>query len=160
MTIRPATSDDDGSIWAILEPTFRAGETYPIPRDISRDDALAYWHTPGHAVFVAEDGEKIVGTYYLRANQRGGGSHVANCGYIVAPDVYGRGVARAMCAHSLDAARERGFRAMQFNFVVAANERAVKLWRSLGFNIVGILPGVFAHPTRGLVDAYVMMRIL
>src|SRR6187551_2754316 len=100
LTIRPAATADDGAIWAILEPTFRAGETYPIPRDIDRAEALAYWRTPGHAVFVAEDGGRVVGTYYLRANNRGGGAHVANCGYMTAAGATGRGVARAMCAHS------------------------------------------------------------
>jgi ribosomal protein S18 acetylase RimI-like enzyme len=158
--IRPAEPRDDDAIWAILEPTFRAGETYPIPREVSRAEALAYWRTPGHAVFVAEDGGKIVGTYYLRANNKGGGAHVANCGYMVAPGAMGRGVARAMCDHSLGIARERGFTAMQFNFVIASNERAVKLWQSMGFDIVGTLPGAFQHPARGLVDAYVMVRRL
>jgi len=154
--IRPATPADDSAIWAILEPTFRAGETYPIARDASRAEALSYWRSAGHAVFVAEDAGKIVGTYYLRANNKGGGAHVANCGYAVAPAASGRGVARAMCEHSLAQARERGFTAMQFNFVIATNERAVRLWRSCGFEIVGTLPGAFDHPTRGLVDAYVM----
>jgi ribosomal protein S18 acetylase RimI-like enzyme len=160
MLIRPAIPEDDDAIWAILEPTFRAGETYPIPRDISRADVLAYWRSPGHAVFVAEEHSQVVGTYYLRANNKGGGAHVANCGYIVAPKAMGHGVAREMCAHSLDEARARGFRAMQFNFVIASNERAVKLWQSCGFAIVGTLPQVFAHPRLGLVDAYVMHRAL
>ncbi len=158
--IRAAAPSDDDAIWAILEPTFRAGETYPIPRDISRADALAYWHTPGHSVFVAEDSGRVTGTYYLRANNRGGGAHVANCGYMVAPGAMGGGVARAMCAHSLNEARARGFTAMQFNFVIASNERAVKLWRACGFDIVGTLPGAFRHPRLGLVDAYVMFRAL
>lgn len=160
LTIRPATPADDGAIWAILEPTFRVGETYPIPRDISRKDAVAYWRTDGHEVFVAEDGGQIVGTYCLRANNRGGGAHVANCGYITAPDASGRGVARAMCAHSLEQARARGFTAMQFNFVIASNTRAVKLWQSMGFAIVGTLPQAFQHPKLGFVDALVMMRAL
>ena len=160
LTIRPETPADDDAIWAILEPSFRAGETYPIPRDISRADALAYWRTPGHSVFVAEQDDRVVGTYYLRANNRGGGAHVANCGYMTAPEAYGRGVAQAMCAHSLDEARVRGFRAMQFNFVIASNERAVKLWQSCGFAIVGTLPQVFAYPRLGPVDAYVMHRAL
>ena len=160
LIVRPATAADDHAIWAILEPTFRAGETYPIPRDVSRAGALAYWRTPGHAVFVAERGGRIVGTYYLRANNRGGGAHVANCGYMVALDAMGGGVARAMCAHSLDEARTRGFSAMQFNFVIASNERAVKLWQSMGFAIVGTLPGAFLHPSRGAVDAYVMFCAL
>jgi ribosomal protein S18 acetylase RimI-like enzyme len=156
--IRPAAAVDDDAIWRILEPTFRAGETYPIPRDISRPDAIAYWRSPGHAVFVAEDGGAIAGTYYLRANNRGGGAHVANCGYMTAQSAIGRGVARAMCAHSLAQARERGFTAMQFNFVVATNERAVRLWQSCGFEIAGRLPQAFRHPKLGLVDALVMMR--
>jgi ribosomal protein S18 acetylase RimI-like enzyme len=96
----------------------------------------------------------------LQPNQQGGGSHVANCGYVTAPWATGRGVARAMCAHSLDRARERGFRAMQFNFVVSTNQRAVALWQSLGFEIIGRLPGAFQHPTAGFVDALVMYRSL
>ncbi len=160
MLIRPAIPEDDNAIWAILEPTFRVGETYPIARDISREDALAYWRTPGHSVFVTEQDGCIVGTYYLRANNRGGGAHVANCGYVVAPDTMGRGVARAMCAHSLDRAETRGFRTIQYNFVIASNARAIKLWRSCGFEIVGTLPGAFQRPQLGLVDARVMMRIV
>ena len=160
MQIRPSEPRDIDSIWKILEPTFRAGETYPLPPDISRADALAYWQSPGHSVFVVEDAGTILGTYYLRANNRGGGQHVANCGYVVAPDAFGRGIARAMCTHSLDQARARGFTAMQFNFVIASNERAVRLWQDLGFAIVGRLPGAFRHPRLGLVDAYVMVRNL
>jgi len=159
-TIRLATPADADAIWAILEPTFRAGETYPIPRDISRVDALAYWQAPSHAVFVAVENGTVVGTYYLRANNRGGGAHVANCGYMTAPAATGRGVARTMCAHSLDEARRRGFKAMQFNFVIASNARAVRLWQSCGFAIVGTLPEAFDHPRLGLVDAYVMYRAL
>jgi ribosomal protein S18 acetylase RimI-like enzyme len=160
-TIRPATAIDDDAIWRILEPAFRAGETYPQPRDISRADALAYWRSPGHDVFVAvQEGGAIVGTYYLRANNKGGGAHVANCGYVVAPAANGRGVARAMCADSLERARSRGFIAMQFNFVIASNERAVRLWQACGFQIVGRLPGAFRHPRLGDVDAYVMHRAL
>lgn len=154
-----ATSDED-AIWAILEPIIRAGETYPLVRDMSREDALAYWFSPGHEVFVVEDNRAIVGTYFLKANQKGGGAHVANCGYMTAPHATGRGVARAMCAHSLERAKERGFRAMQFNFVVSTNERAVRLWQSFGFEIVGRLPKVFDHPRHGYVDAYVMYRQL
>jgi L-amino acid N-acyltransferase YncA len=160
VVIRPAEAVDDDAIWAILEPTFRAGETYPIPHDIPRVDAMAYWRAVGHEVFVAEDSGQIVGTYYLRANNRGGGAHVANCGYVVAPEAGGRGVARAMCQDSLERARQRGFLAMQFNFVIASNERAVNLWQSCGFSIVGRLPEAFAHPRLGLVDALVMMRNL
>ena len=160
LAIRPATRADDDAVWAILAPTFRAGETYPIPRDISRSDALAYWHSPGHSVFVAVADGAVAGTYYLRANNRGGGAHVANCGFMTAGQFSGRGIARAMCEHSLEEARSRGFTAMQFNFVIASNERAVRLWRACGFTVAGTLPGVFDHPSRGLVDAYVMFRPL
>jgi ribosomal protein S18 acetylase RimI-like enzyme len=154
--IRAGAASDADAIWAILEPIIRAGETYTLSRDLDRTSALAYWHSPGHEVFVAEDNGEIVGAYFLRANQKGGGAHVANCGYVTAPYAQGRGVARAMCAHSLDRARERAFRAMQFNFVISTNERAVRLWQSFGFEIVGRLPGAFQHPSLGYVDAYVM----
>jgi ribosomal protein S18 acetylase RimI-like enzyme len=160
MTIRPASGDDHDAIWRILEPMIREGHTYPLPRDMSRADALAYWFSRGHHVFVAEEDARIVGTYYLRANQAGAGAHVANCGYVTASDVRGRGVARAMCEHSLGEARARGFRAMQFNFVVSVNEPAVHLWLSCGFSIVGRLPAAFDHPAAGLVDALVMFRSL
>lgn len=158
MEIRKATENDKEDIWKILEPVIRAGETYTLPRDLSREDALAYWHTPGHDVFVAEENSEIIGTYYLRANQKGGGAHVANCGYMTAPWATGRGIARAMCLHSLEHAKSRGFRAMQFNFVVSTNERAVRLWQSLQFEIVGRLPGAYMHPALGAVDALVMYR--
>ncbi|MBK5958943.1 GNAT family N-acetyltransferase [Rhodoplanes elegans] len=164
MRIRPATPADADALWRILEPVIRAGETYPLPRDLSRDDALAYWLSPAHEVHVAlyEDGDReaMVGTYYLKANNAGGGAHVANCGYMVAADAAGRGVAQEMCAHSLARAKARDFRAMQFNFVISSNERAVRLWQHMGFAVVGRLPGAFEHPTKGYVDALVMFRDL
>lgn len=127
---------------------------------MSEADALAYWMGADRETFVAVDSADIIGTYYLRRNQAGGGDHVANCGYMTAPAATGRGVARRMCEHSLDYARSRGFRAMQFNFVVSTNERAIRLWTSLGFDIVGRLPLAFHHPSRGYVDAFVMFRAL
>ena len=160
MLIRPATANDATAIWEILEPIIRGGETYTQPRDMSRQDALAFWRSPGHEVFVAEEAGEVLGTYFLRENQKGGGSHVANCGYMTAPRATGRGVARAMCAHSLEHARARGFRAMQFNFVVSTNQRAVGLWQSFGFEILARLPAAFLHPALGYVDAFVMHRVL
>jgi len=158
--IRSATRRDDNAIWEIVEPMVRAGDTYTLPREMSREDALTYWLSPRHAAFVAEMDGSIVGTYYLRANQEGGGAHVANCGYVTAQHATGRVVARAMCVHSLEVARQRGFRAMQFNFVVSTNERAVRLWTSLGFATIGRLPEAFLHPALGYVDALVMYRAL
>jgi ribosomal protein S18 acetylase RimI-like enzyme len=160
MTIRPAGSTDANAIWAILEPTIRAGETYTLPRDMERDDALAYWFSAEHAVFVAEQDGEVFGSYYIRANQRGGGAHVCNCGYMTAAWASGRGVATAMCEHSLKFARSQGFRAMQFNFVVSSNQPAIHLWQRLGFAIVGRLPEAFLHPELGYVDALVLYRAL
>ncbi len=158
MTIRLATDDDKDAIWGILEPMIRRGETYTLPRDMTEAQAFAFWFAPENQTFVWQDAGAILGTYFLRANQRGGGAHVANCGYVTAAGAEGRGIARAMCLHSLQRARERGFCAMQFNFVVSTNERAVKLWMDLGFEIVGRLPGAFQHPEQGFVDALVMYQ--
>jgi ribosomal protein S18 acetylase RimI-like enzyme len=161
LTIREAQRPDDSdTIWEILEPVIRAGETYALDRDLSREQALTYWFSDGHEVFVADDNGQILGTYFLHPNQKGGGSHVANCGYITAAAASGKGVARQMCSHSLGHAKHRGFRAMQFNFVVKTNEGAVHLWESLGFAIVGTLPEAFLHPVHGYTDAYVMYRRL
>jgi ribosomal protein S18 acetylase RimI-like enzyme len=109
---------------------------------------------------VAEADGEIVGTYYLRPNQAGGGKHVCNCGYVTSASATGRGVARAMCEHSLEHARRRGYRSMQFNFVVSSNTRAVALWKWMGFEVVGRLPAAFEHPALGYVDALVMFRSL
>lgn len=158
--IRPATDADWPAILAIVKPVLAAGETYAIDRDLDDAGVRAYWMMPVHEVFVAEIDGRISGTYYLMHNQRGGGAHVANCGYMTDPAARGKGVARAMCEHSLARARERGFRAMQFNHVVSTNSGAVALWQSLGFAIVGTLPLAFDHPVHGYVDSYVMFRQL
>jgi ribosomal protein S18 acetylase RimI-like enzyme len=158
--IRAAAPADEPAVWGILEPVIRAGDTYTLPRDMGRAHALAYWLGADRESFVAEDGGVVLGTYYLRANQAGGGAHVANCGFMTAKAASGRGVARAMAAHGLARAAARGFKAMQFNFVVSTNARAVRLWESLGFETLCRLPGAFAHPSAGFVDALVMFRKL
>ena len=160
MTIRAATEADRAAIWKILEPMIRRGDTYTLPSNINEDEALAYWFAPAHEVFVYENDGDLLGTYFLRANRQGGGAHVANCGYVTAQAAQGREIARAMCEHSMLQAKELGFLAMQFNFVVSTNERAVRLWESLGFETVGRLPGAFRHPEKGFVDALVMYRSL
>lgn len=161
MLIRPARPEDDrAAIWSIIGPTIRAGETYTLAPDMSEADALAYWLGADKETFVAEEGDAILGTYYMRPNQAGGGAHVCNCGYMTSAAAMGKGVARQMCAHSLAHARSRGYRAMQFNFVVSTNERAVRLWQSMGFKIVGRLPLAFSHPSLGDVDALVMFQSL
>jgi ribosomal protein S18 acetylase RimI-like enzyme len=160
MNIRLSSLADADAVWDIIEPILRTGETYALPRDWSRADALAYWYSPDHTVFVAQAEGKILGTYLLHANHKGGGAHVANCGYMTHAQAFGRGIARAMCKHSIEYAADVGFRAMQFNFVVSTNERAVALWKAFGFQIVGCVPGAFQHPRLGFVDAFVMFRTL
>jgi ribosomal protein S18 acetylase RimI-like enzyme len=158
--IRLATTADFSTVWSILKPVFRAGETYTLPRNINETDALAYWCGPTHETFVAEENTEILGTYFLRTNHLGGGDHVANCGYLTASAAQGRGVARQMLEHSLARARARGFRAMQFNFVVSSNQRAINTWEAYGFSVVGRLPSAFNHPTLGFIDALVMYKLL
>lgn len=109
--------------------------------------------------FVAEDDANILGTYFLRANQAGGGDHIANCGYMTSPQAQGRGITRLMLEHSLVRAKERGFHATQFNFVVSTNERAMRAWAAYGFAKVGFLP-LCRHPVLGFVDAFVMYKQL
>jgi ribosomal protein S18 acetylase RimI-like enzyme len=158
--VRPAAEADLPAVLAIIAPILKAGETYAMPTDMTDEDVLAYWFAPAHETFVAEGDGEVLGTFYLKANQQGPGAHVANCGYMTAEAARGRGIARTMCEFSIERARERGFRAMQFNHVVSTNTRAVKLWQSLGFEIVGTLPEAFRHPQHGFVDAYVMFRKL
>lgn len=156
MLIRPALPADAAAIWAVIGPVIRAGETYALDPGLSETGALAYWMGPDRKTFVAEEDGRILGTYYLRPNQSGGGSHVCNCGYISAAP----GVGRRMAEHSIALARAEGYRAMQFNLVVATNDRAIRLWQSLGFETIGTLPGAFRHPTQGYVNALVMYRTL
>lgn len=151
---------DRPAISAIIMPTIREGTTYTLDHDMSEDDAIAYWMASDKETFVAEDDGSIVGTFYLKPNQAGRGRHVCNCGYMTLGTAAGRGVARFMCSQSIDLAKDRHYRAMQFNFVVSTNTRAVHLWESLGFDVVGRLPGAFDHPAHGDVDALVMYRLL
>ena len=159
MQIRLATPQDADAIWGLLQPVFAAAETYAIDPAVSRADALAYWMGQA-ACYVAEAEGRILGTYYIKTNQQGGGSHICNCGYIVGPEARGRGVAAAMCTASQDQARDLGYLAMQFNLVLASNTGAVRLWQRLGFDIIGTIPQAFDHPQAGMVDAYVMHKPL
>lgn len=160
MLFRLAEPRDRADIAAIIMPTIVAGDTYALDPTMREDDALAYWLGNDRETFVAEEDGSILGTFYLRPNQSGGGRHVCNCGYMTGGVATGRGVARRMCEYSIERARARGFRAMQFNFVVSTNARAVGLWQSLGFAIVGQLPNAFQLPSNEYVDALVMHRSL
>jgi len=160
MEIRAATDADRDAIWKIFHQIVAAGDTYAFDPEISREAALAYWFRADTQTYVAEKGGSVVGTYILRPNQLGPGSHVANAAFMVAPGAQGFKMGRRMAEHCLSEARRMGFRAMQFNFVISTNASAIHLWEQLGFKIVGTLPGAFRHPEKGYVDVYVMYRSL
>ncbi len=160
LAFRPSEAADADALWAILHAVLAAGDTYAWAPDTSRDEALALWQPPGGHTVVAHHDGRLVGTYLLKANQPGLGNHVANCGYMVAPEARGQGVGEALCRHSLDLARSLGFRAMQFNAVVSTNRGAIRLWERCGFVIVGTVPGAFRHPRHGEVAIHVMHRFL
>jgi ribosomal protein S18 acetylase RimI-like enzyme len=158
--IRPFRESDWSAVWPLLRATFAAGDTYSFAPDISEADARRVWIDTPAATFVTVDGEQLLGTYFLKPNQPGLGDHVCNCGYVVDAAAQSRGIAARMCEHSQQWAVSHGFRAMQFNFVVSTNERALRLWQRLGFEIVGRLPGAFRHREKGFVDALVMFKTL
>lgn len=160
MEIRELGHDDWPRVWELLRETFARGDTYTFAADSSEAEIRRAWVEVSSATFVAVDGETLLGTYFIKPNQPGFGAHVSNCGYVVSAQAAGRGVATAMCEHSQAWAISHGFRAMQFNFVVSSNERAVRLWQHLGFEIVGRLPGAFRHARLGFVDAFVMYKTL
>lgn len=160
MKIRAATESDNDAVWNIFQEIVAAGDTYAFDPKMSREEALAYWFRTDTNTYIAEKDGCVVGTYILKPNQLGPGSHVANAAFMVASDAQGSGVGRRMAEHCLSEARRMGFRAMQFNFVISTNTPATHLWEQVGFKIVGTLPGAFHHPEKGYVDVYVMYRSL
>lgn len=158
--VRIARPEDNDAIWEVLEPVFRAGETYAIDPDISQEDATTYWTGGTHTCFVAVSDEEILGTYYIRPNQGGHGAHICNCGYITAPAVQGRGIATAMLEHSFKEAAQMGFYAMQYNFVLANNIRALEIWTRYGFQEIGRIPNAFNHPSDGFIEALILHKPL
>lgn len=164
MTAGLRISETDAAGFARLWPIFHAviagGDTYSFPPDLDQATACAWWTTPPSRCFIAEIDGEVVGGYMIKPNQPGLGDHVANAGYMVAPAMRGRGIASALCEHSMEQARQAGFSAMQFNYVVASNAAAVHLWQRHGFSIIGTVPGAFRHATLGLTDIHVMHRML
>ncbi len=148
------------AVWAILEPVFRAGETYPQPVDISEAEARRYWMTAPVQSYVALKDGAVLGVFYLKPNQPALGAHVCNAGYAVSPTARGQGIGGHMCAWSQLEARRLGYLAMQYNLVVSTNKVAVALWQRHGFTIVGRLTRAFRHKRLGLVDAFVMYKEL
>lgn len=158
--IKPAQKEHFDEIWAIINEVLKKGDTYPFAPDTTKAEAFQIWMTYPKATYVAYCQGEIAGTYYIKANQPGLGSHVCNAGYMVTSKSRGKGIGRAMCRHSLGEARKLGFKAMQYNLVVSTNAGAVKLWQDLGFEIIGTLPKAFNHRKKGFVDAFVMYQWL
>lgn len=160
-SIRPYQDSDWQQMWQFIQPIFAAGETYAFATDMSEQQTKKVWtEVPDFCWVALNEQHKVVGTYYLKTNQPGPGSHVSNCGYIVSPEARGQGLAAQMCEHSQQQAKSLGFRAMQFNFVVSTNQGAIRIWKKLGFDIVGTLPKAYNSSSQGLVDAYVMFKSL
>jgi ribosomal protein S18 acetylase RimI-like enzyme len=160
LTIRTANDTDFPGIWTIFQQVVAAGDSYAYSAKTTRQEARRIWTAAPAVAHVAEEGDRVVGTYTLKPNQPGLGDHVANCAYMTHPDARGRGIGGAMCEHSLAAAREHGYTAMQFNFVVATNESAIRLWQKHGFAVVGRVPGAFRHRLLGPTDVLIMHRTL
>jgi L-amino acid N-acyltransferase YncA len=158
--IRPAAAADFDAMWSIFEEILAAGDKYPFD-DSSREACQAYWFGQGVLTWVAVlNTGRLLGMYRLVPNQADRGAHVANASYMVSPDAQGIGVGRMLGKHSLEQAREEGYLAMQFNYVVSTNIAAVVLWKQLGFSVVGTLPKAYRHQKLGYVDVYVMYRLL
>jgi len=160
MNIRVAFKEDWELIWPIFHEIVSVGETYAFDRDTDKEKGFKLWLDTPRITYVVEESGKIIGSYYLKTNQAGAGSHVCNCGYMVASSARGKGLATSMCEHSQKVAARLGYKAMQFNFVASSNEGAVRLWNKLGFKTVGELPNAFNHPKLGYVNALVMFKWL
>jgi len=160
LAIREIDAQGFAAAWPVFREVVAAGDTYSYAPDMSMEQARALWTTPPSRCFTATREGEVLGLYMLRPNQPGLGDHVANAGYMVASRARGQGIASAMCEHSLAEARRAGFSAMQFNYVVASNEGAVRLWQRHGFAIVGHVPGAFRHARLGAVGVHVMHRSL
>jgi ribosomal protein S18 acetylase RimI-like enzyme len=158
--IRPATHSDKPGVWEIIKTVIAGGDTYVFDPETPEEEMLAYWFSPEKFVYVAEDDGEILGTYWIKPNQPGLGSHVGNGAYMVSPKVKGKGIGRMMAEHSIEEARRIGFKSIQFNFVVKSNEVAVNLWQKVGFEIIGEIPDAFDHKENGLTNAYIMYRKL
>ena len=160
LVIREIGADEFHRAWPVFRAIVRGGDTYSYPPDLTMAEAREMWTTAPARCFVAEHDGEVLGCYMLRPNQPGLGNHVANCGYMVAPAARSQGIAGKMCEHSLGEARRAGFSAMQFNYVVASNTGAVRLWQRHGFAIVGTVPGAFRHARLGPTDIHIMHRTL
>ena len=158
--ITPATEKDFAEIWRIFQSVIVKGDTYVNRAETTKDEARAKWMSKSAKTFIAKIDGKILGAYLLKPNQVDRGSHIGNASYIVDENCRGLGVGKALALHSIHFAKEAGYKAIQFNFVVSTNSAAIKLWQSVGFRIIGTIPQAFNHKDLGYVDAYIMFREL
>ena len=160
LEIRKAIPDDHDQIWNIIKEIISKGDTYVFEPGSSRETMLDFWCGDNRHTYVTTDNGEILGTFVIKDNQPGLGSHIANAAYMVSEKASGKGIGKTMAAFSLEEAKRLGYRAMQFNFVVKTNARAVQLWQKLGFTIIGEIPDAFNHQQNGLTNAYIMYRTL
>ena len=160
LSARIATDEDEGALWGILEPMVRQGGTYVFSLEKTKESMMGYWMGTDKTIFVVENEGVVVGTFYLKANQEGLGDHICNAGFVVCRNAEGQGVGRWMGEFAQVAAKSRGFLAMQFNFVIQSNQKAVHLWKSLGFSVIGEIPEAYRHPELGLVPALIFHKQL
>ncbi|CAL2103021.1 GNAT family N-acetyltransferase [Tenacibaculum sp. 190130A14a] len=160
MGIRKATLADYDAVWNIFSRVIQTGDTYVFNPNTPKRDLAKHWFANYMETFVYEEGVRVLGTYIIKANQLDLGNHVANASYMIHPEAQGKGIGKQLCEHSLETARNSGFKAMQFNIVVSTNIGAVKLWERFGFKIIGTTPNGFRHVQLGFVDTYIMHRSL
>jgi ribosomal protein S18 acetylase RimI-like enzyme len=160
MEFRKAEIKDRDAVWRILQAVNAGEDSFAFSPNMSESEMLEIWMSAEKHTYVADFNGEVVGTFYIKDNQPGLGSHIANAGYAVLPQARGKGIGRAMCEFSLLQAKELGYEAMQFNLVVKTNANAVNLWKKLGFEIIGEVPEAFRHARHGLVNAYIMHRKL
>ena len=160
MKLRKATLKDYNAIWEIFKLVIETEDTHVFKKNTPKADLHDIWFADYMTSFVVESENRIVGTYMIRPNYTDLGNHIANCGYLVHPKEQGRGIGKRLCEHSIETAREMGYRGMQFNIVISTNTAAVNLWKKFGFKIIGTTPGGFRHKTQGFVDTYMMYKAL
>jgi ribosomal protein S18 acetylase RimI-like enzyme len=160
LQIRKAYPTDEQALWEILEPIIRKGGTYVFSTQRTKSEMMEYWLNLDKETYVAEENGLILGTCYIKPNQPDLGVHICNAGFMVSPTAWGKGIGRALGVFAIEEAKSQGYQAMQFNFVIKTNEVAVRLWKSLGFQIIGEIPSAYRHPELGEVSALILYKRL
>ena len=160
LTFRKALLQDQDAIWEILQNIIKKGSSFAYPSNLTKEEMLAYWLAEDKHAYVALEDDEVIATFFMKDNQPGRGSHIANAAYAIAEKHAGKGIGQKVGEYSLIEAKRLGYKAMQFNLVVKSNVRAVSLWKRIGFEIIGEIPDAFFHPQEGYTNAYVMYRKL